>query len=119
MMMSNQLGLTVVAASLLFGSAPGVASGTSTTSAVHSLATSSHNHDNDPAKFASLFRQAPVGQRQPHQSDVPETTQLSPDDLEAAAGEEIASQADHLTVEPRARKAQPSSTDEAGSVRIL
>jgi hypothetical protein len=64
------------------GQRPAIASGASTTSAVHSLATSSHNHDNDPAKFASLFRQAPVGHRQPRQSDVPETTQLSPDDLE-------------------------------------
>jgi hypothetical protein len=82
MMMSKRLGLTVVAASLLFGSAPGVASGASTTSGVHRLTTSSHNHDNDPAKFASLFRQAPVGHRQPRQSDVAETTQLSPDDLE-------------------------------------
>ena len=80
--MSKRLGLTVVAASLLFGSAPDATRGASTTSAVRGLATSSHNHDNDPAKIASLFRQAPVGHRQPRQSGVPETTQLSLDDLE-------------------------------------
>jgi hypothetical protein len=78
--MSKRLGISVVAASFLFGSAPGVAAG-STTSAVHSLATSSSGHDDVSAKFASV-RQAPVGHRQPRPSDVPETTQLSPPDLE-------------------------------------
>jgi hypothetical protein len=80
MMMSKRLGLTVVAASLLFGSAPGIA-GESMTSTVHSLATGSPSHDDFWAKFASVG-QAPVGHRQPRPSDVSETTQLSPSDLE-------------------------------------
>jgi hypothetical protein len=75
MMMSKRLGLTVVAASFLFGSAPAIAGG-------DSLATSSPGHDDVPANFTSLFRQAPVGHRQPRPSDVPETAQLSPSDLE-------------------------------------
>lgn len=49
--MSKRLGLSVVAASFLFGSAPGVAGG-STTIAVHSLATSSSGHDDVSARLA-------------------------------------------------------------------
>jgi hypothetical protein len=75
MMMFKGLGFTVVAASLLFGLAPAIAGG-------DSLATSSPGHDDVSANFASLFRQAPVGHRQPHRSDAPETTQLSPSDSE-------------------------------------
>lgn len=78
--MSKRLGLSVVAASLLFGSAPGVAGG-STTSNVHSLATGSPAHDDVSARLASVG-QAPVGHRQPRPSDVPETAQSSPSDLE-------------------------------------
>jgi hypothetical protein len=75
-MMSRRLALSVVAASLLFGSAPGVAGGRSTTNAIHGLVTDA------PDRFARLFPQAPVGHRQPHPSDIPETTQLSPLDAE-------------------------------------
>src|SRR5438105_8053320 len=82
MMMSRRLGLTVVTASFLFGSAPGVAGGGSTTGAVHSLATIAPGDGDAPAKFARLFRQAPIGHRQPRPGDVPETTQLSPLDSE-------------------------------------
>ena len=78
--MSKRLGLSVVAASFLFGSAPGVAGG-STTIAVHSLATSSSGHDDVSARLASVGR-APVGRRQPRPSDVPETTDLSPLDMD-------------------------------------
>lgn len=67
--MSKRLGLSVVAASLLFGSAPGVAGG-STTSNIHSLATGSPGHDAVSARLASVG-QAPVGHRQPRPSDVP------------------------------------------------
>ena len=72
--MSKRFGLTVVAASFLFGSAPAIAG--------DSVATGSAGHDDVAANFASLFRQAPVGHRQPRPSNVPETTQLSPSDLE-------------------------------------
>jgi hypothetical protein len=81
MMMSKRLGLTVVAASFLFGPAPGFAGSVSKTSSVQSLATASPGHDDLSARLASMGR-APVGHRQPRQSDVPQTTQLSPDDLE-------------------------------------
>jgi hypothetical protein len=77
-MMSKRLGLSVVAASLLFGSAPGFAGGGSTTSAIHNLVTNPPGHDDAPEKLVSLFRQAPVGHRQLRPSDIPETTQLSP-----------------------------------------
>lgn len=80
--MSKRLGLTVVAASFLFSSAPGVAAGGSTTSAVHSLATGSPGYDDAPEKFANLFRPAPIGHRQPRPRDIPEATQLSPLELE-------------------------------------
>ena len=73
--MSKRFGLTVVAASFLFGSAPAIAGG-------DSLAAGSAGHDDVAANFASLFRQAPVGHRQPRPSNVPETTQLSPTDVE-------------------------------------
>jgi hypothetical protein len=82
MVMSKRLGLTVAATLFLLSSAPVVAGAASTTSAVHGVATSSPGHDDDPAKYASLFRQAPVGHRQPRPSDIPEATQLSPLEFE-------------------------------------
>jgi hypothetical protein len=81
-MMSKRLGVTVVAASLLLGSAPGVAGGPDMPSAVHGLASSVPRHNDDPTKYADLFRQAPVGHRQPRPSDMSETAQLSPPELE-------------------------------------
>lgn len=77
----SRLGLTVVAASILFGSAPGFAGSESTTNSVQSLATTAPNQDDVLARFASVGR-APIGHRQPRQSEVPQTTQLPPDDLE-------------------------------------
>jgi hypothetical protein len=73
--MSKRFGLAVVTASFLFGSSSAIAGG-------DSLATGSLGHDDVPENFASMFRQAPVGHRQPRQRDVPETTQLSPSDFE-------------------------------------
>ncbi|WP_426436634.1 hypothetical protein [Bradyrhizobium genosp. P] len=82
MMMSKRLGLGVVAVSFLFSSAPGVAGGERPTSAVQSLSTGSSGRDEDSEKFASLFRSAPIGHRQPRLSDIPEAAQLSPLELE-------------------------------------
>lgn len=79
--MSKRLGLTVVTATFLFGSSPSFAAGSgSTLDAVHGLVTDPR-HD-APTAFANLFRQAPVGHRQPRPSDVPDGTQLSPFDSE-------------------------------------
>jgi hypothetical protein len=38
--------------------------------------------DNAAGEFAALARQAPIGHRQPRMSDVPDSTKLSPTDLE-------------------------------------
>jgi len=81
-MMSKRLGVTVVAAFLLLGSASGFAGSADVTSAVHGLALSSPGHHDDQASDASLLRQAPVGHRQPRLSDISASAQLSPPDLE-------------------------------------
>ncbi|MCP1777391.1 hypothetical protein ABIF68_004256 [Bradyrhizobium japonicum] len=78
MMMSIRLGVTVVAATFLFGSvsslrAAGGASAPVTMSSPGSV---------DAMKFADLSRQAPIGHRQPRRSDVPGSTQSSPEDAE-------------------------------------
>ncbi|MET4385479.1 hypothetical protein ABIB73_001214 [Bradyrhizobium sp. F1.4.3] len=80
--MSKRLGLSVLAASLLLSSAPGVAGDADITRAVHGLATGSPGHDDGSTKYADLVRQAPVGHRQPRPSDISAATQLSPPDLE-------------------------------------
>ena len=67
--MSKRFGLTMVAASLLLGSAPVFAGSADMTSEIH--------------RFAfSLPGQAPIGHRQPRLSDTPAATQSSPSDLE-------------------------------------
>ena len=67
--MSKRLGLTVMAASLLLGSAPVFAGSADMTS---------ENH-----RFAfSLPGQAPIGHRQPRLSDTTGGVQSSPSDLE-------------------------------------
>ncbi|MBR1159663.1 hypothetical protein [Bradyrhizobium elkanii] len=76
--MSKRLGFTVVAVSFLFSSAPGVAGGRSPTSAVQGLPAGPTVRHGAPDEYASLFRQAPVGHRQPRRRDIPEATQLSP-----------------------------------------
>jgi hypothetical protein len=77
----SRLGFTIVAASLLFGSVSGLARDRSATSAVRDQPNSS-GLVVDPLKYARLFREAPVGHRQPRPSEVPETTELSPRELE-------------------------------------
>ena len=67
--MSKRLGLTVMATSLLLGSAPVFAGSADMTSETH--------------RFAfSLPGQAPIGHRQPRLSDTSGATQSSPSDLE-------------------------------------
>ena len=67
--MSKRLGLTMMATSLLLGSAPVFAGSVDMTSETH--------------RFAfSLPGQAPIGHRQPRLSDTPGATQSSPSDLE-------------------------------------
>jgi hypothetical protein len=52
------------------------------TRTVDRLAANSPGQVDDAARYAALFRQAPVGHRQPRPSDISATTQLSPPDLE-------------------------------------
>ena len=67
--MSKRFGLTMVAASLLLGSAPVFAGSADMTSEIH--------------RFAfSLPGQAPIGHRQPRLSDTAGGSQLSQSDLE-------------------------------------
>lgn len=74
--MSIKLGVTVVAATFLFGSASSLRAGTS------EPATISSPGSVDELRFADLGRQAPIGHRQPRRSDVPEAAQASPADAE-------------------------------------
>jgi hypothetical protein len=67
--MSKRLGLTMMATSLLLGSAPVFAGGVDVTGETY--------------RFAfSLPGQAPIGHRQPRLSDTSGVLQLSPSDLE-------------------------------------
>jgi len=71
--MSIRLGVTVVAATFLFGSASSLrAGGAATTIASPAEAA--------PTRYADLFRQAPIGHRQPRPVDIPEGTQATPGD---------------------------------------
>jgi hypothetical protein len=81
-MMSKRLGITVVAAFLLLGSASGFAGSADLTRTVDRFAANSPGHVDDAARYAGLFRQAPVGHRQPRPSDISASTQSSPPDLE-------------------------------------
>jgi hypothetical protein len=71
-MMSIRLGVTVVAATFLLGSASSLRAGegASTRTTV------------TPTRYADLFRQAPIGHRQPRPTDIPEAAQTSPGDAE-------------------------------------
>ena len=77
-MMSIRLGVTVVAATFLFGSASSLraAGGASAPAAISSPGSV------DEKMFADLSRQAPIGHRQPRRSDVPGSAQASPEDAE-------------------------------------
>jgi hypothetical protein len=74
MMMSIRLGVTVVAATFLFGSVSSLKAGGSAPATVASPGSI-------PAtRLADLVRQAPVGHRQPRRGDVLESAQMSPED---------------------------------------
>ena len=76
--MSIRLGVTVVAATFLFGSASSLRAGGGATAPVAVASPGSV-----PAtRLADLARQAPVGHRQPRRSDVPGSAQASPEDME-------------------------------------
>jgi hypothetical protein len=92
-MMSIKLSITFAAAVFAFGSTlsvtasagglAGTAADTRPERAAHSLAIVKRPRDDDSATMiAELFRQAPIGHRQPRAIDVPENPQLSPADLE-------------------------------------
>jgi hypothetical protein len=70
------LGVTVVAATFLLSSASSLRAGGSTGT------TAASPGDVEPTRFADLFRQAPIGHRQPRPADVPEAAQASPGDAE-------------------------------------
>jgi hypothetical protein len=78
--MSIRLGVTVVAATFLLGSASSLRAGGSTGAGTRTTIVSPGNVA--PTRFADLFRQAPVGHRQPRPGDVPEPAQASPIDTE-------------------------------------
>ncbi|MBR0764512.1 hypothetical protein ACE102_32040 [Bradyrhizobium sp. vgs-9] len=77
--MSIRLGVTVVAATFLFGS---VSSLRAAGGASAPVIMSSPDSSVDAMKFADLSRQAPIGHRQPRRSDVPGSTQASPEEAE-------------------------------------
>jgi hypothetical protein len=92
-MMSVKLSIAFAAAAFAFGSTLSVTAGagsmagtsadTRAEGAAHSLAVITPPRDYDSATMiAVLFRQAPIGHRQPRAIDVPENPQLSPADLE-------------------------------------
>jgi hypothetical protein len=90
---STRLGIAIAAAAFAFGltlsvtagagSIAGTAADTRAEGAAHSLAVMTPpRHDDSAAMIAGLFREAPIGHRQPRAIDVPENPQLSPADLE-------------------------------------
>jgi hypothetical protein len=78
--MSIRLGMIIVAATMLFGpvsslrAGENAGAGAGTTIVPPGLPA--------PTRFADLFRQAPVGHRQPRRSDMSEPVQASPVDTE-------------------------------------
>jgi hypothetical protein len=92
-MMSIKLSIAFAAAAFAFGSTlsvtagagdlAGAAADTRAKGAARSLAVvKPPRHDDSATMIAELFRQAPIGHRQPRAIDVPENPQLSPADLE-------------------------------------
>jgi hypothetical protein len=69
-MMSIRLGVTIVAATFLLGSASSLRAGGTSPGHV------------DPTRYADLFRQAPIGHRQPRPVDIPEAARATSGDAE-------------------------------------
>ena len=78
--MSIRFGVTVVAATFLLGSASGLRAGGSAGAGTGATIASPGNPD--PMQFADLFRQAPIGHRQPRPDDVPAPAQATRGDVE-------------------------------------
>jgi len=70
--MSSRLGVTMVAATFLLGSASSLRAGGSASADPRTTVASPG--EVAPARYADLFRQAPIGHRQPRPADVPEAT---------------------------------------------
>jgi hypothetical protein len=79
-MMSIRLGVTVVAATFLLGSASSLRAGGSANAGPRTTIASPG--DVAPTKYADLFRQAPIGHRQPRLSDIPGAVQATAADVE-------------------------------------
>lgn len=78
--MSIRLGVTVVAATFLLGPASSLRAGESTSARTRTTIVSPGSRA--PTEFADLFRQAPIGHRQPRLRDVSGPVQASPIDIE-------------------------------------
>ena len=74
--MSIRLGSSVVAAALLFWPLSSLRAGERAATATVPAGNSA------PTRYADLFRQAPIGHRQPRPSDMSEPVQASPVDTE-------------------------------------
>lgn len=75
--MAFRFGVSVLAASFLLGSASNLRAGGSTPAGTHTTIASPA-----PTRYADLFRQAPIGHRQPRPSDMSEPVQAAPGDAE-------------------------------------
>jgi hypothetical protein len=79
-MMSNRLGVTTVAAALLFLPLSSLIAGESTGAGARKMTVSPDNRA--PTRFADLYRQAPIGHRQPRPSDVAAPVEVTRVDTE-------------------------------------
>ncbi|MBR0784878.1 hypothetical protein [Bradyrhizobium iriomotense] len=78
--MSIRLGVTIVAATVLFWPVSSLRAGEGARAGARSMIVPPGSLA--PTRFADLFRQAPVGHRQPRPSDLLEPVQASPVDAE-------------------------------------
>ena len=74
------LGVTIVAATFLLDSASSLRAGENAVTGPRTTIAASG--DVAPARYADLFRQAPIGHRQPRPADLPGTTQATRGDAE-------------------------------------
>ncbi|MBC9878656.1 hypothetical protein G8O24_15045 [Bradyrhizobium sp. INPA01-394B] len=77
--MSIRLGVTMLAATFLLGSASSLKAGGSAAAPHTTIAAPG---EAAPARYADLFRQAPIGHRQPRPVDIPEATEATRGDDE-------------------------------------
>jgi hypothetical protein len=79
-MMTIRLGVTIVAATVLFGPVSSLEAGESVGAGARTTIVAPGHPA--PTRFADLFRQAPVGHRQPRPGDMSEPVQASSVDTE-------------------------------------